>query len=155
MPGLTRSFPHEDEAGLCGFEKRNRNFKGFADLGEKGFWTSNAFPEDCRLVLGESAIDCVSYEVLFPGGRYASIAGGLNPKQPELILQACKAMPAGSEVVSVTHADPEGERYAEVVREMAAAASLPFRVHRPDAVKDWNDVLKASDQRLHSFPAGH
>jgi hypothetical protein len=81
-------FLHEDEAGLCGFEKRNRNFKGFADLGEKGLWTSNAFPEDRHLVIGESSIDCISYEVLFPGGRYASIAGGLNPKQPELILQA-------------------------------------------------------------------
>jgi hypothetical protein len=52
------------------------------------------------VVIGESAIDCISYEVLFSGGRYASIAGGLNPKQPELILQVCKAMPAGSEVVS-------------------------------------------------------
>jgi hypothetical protein len=71
-----------------------------------------------------------------------------------LILQACKAMPAGSAVVSVTHGDPEGERYAEVIREMAGEASLPFHVHRPDGVKDWNDVLKASDRRLHSFPAG-
>ena len=71
-------FPHEDEAGLCGFEKRNRNFKGFGDLGEKGLWISNTFPEDRRLVIGESAIDCISYEVLFPRGRYASIAGGLN-----------------------------------------------------------------------------
>ena len=109
-------FPHEDEGGLCGFEKRNRNFKGFGDLGEKGLWMSNAFPEDRCLVIGESAIDCISYEVLFPGGRYASIAGGLNPKQPDLILQACKAMAAGSEVVSVTHGDAEGERYAEVIQ---------------------------------------
>jgi hypothetical protein len=41
-------------------------------------------------------------------------------------------MPAGSEVVSITHADPEGERYAEVIRDKAVealvAASLPFRV---------------------------
>src|SRR3984957_1073589 len=121
-------FPHEDEAGLCGFEKRNRNFKGFGDLGEKGLWTSNAFPEDRRLVIGESAIDCISYEVLFPGGRYASIAGGLNPKQPDLILQACKSMAADSEVVSVTHGDAEGERYAEVIREKAGEGSLPLHV---------------------------
>ena len=42
-------FPHENEAGLCGFEKRNRNFKSFAYLGEKGRWMSNAFSEDRRL----------------------------------------------------------------------------------------------------------
>ena len=63
-------------------------------------------------------------------------------------------MPAGSEVVSVTHGDAEGERYSEVIREKAVVASLPFRVHRPDGVKDWNDVLKAWDPGLHSFPAG-
>jgi Protein of unknown function (DUF3991) len=37
-------FPHFDETGAdapCGFEKRNRAFKGFADLGEKGLWTSD------------------------------------------------------------------------------------------------------------------
>jgi hypothetical protein len=77
-------------------------------------------------LLGESTIDCISNEVLFPGGRYASIAGGMNPKQPELILQACKAMPEGSGVVSVTHSDPEGERCAEVIREMATEAFLPL-----------------------------
>jgi hypothetical protein len=44
-------------------------------------------------------------------GLYASIAGGLNPKQPDLIRQGYKAMPVGSEIVSVTHGDPEGERY--------------------------------------------
>jgi hypothetical protein len=146
-------FPHEDEEGLCGFEKRNKTFKGFADLGEKGLWLSNAFPEDRRLVVAESAIDCISYEVFFPGGRYASLAGGLNPKQPELVLRACKAMPAGSEVVSITHADADGERYASVLEEMAAAASLPFRIHRPEAVKDWNDALIATGVGLHSFPA--
>ena len=147
-------FPHEDEEGLCGFEKRNKTFKGFADLGEKGLWLSNAFPEDRRLVVAESAIDCISYEVLFPGGRYASLAGGLNPKQPELILKACKAMPARSEVVSITHADADGERYAAVIEEMAGAASLPFRTHHPEVVKDWNDALINPYPALHSFPAG-
>jgi hypothetical protein len=147
-------FPHADEEGLCGFEKRNRTFKGFADLGEKGLWQSNGFGEDRRLVIGESAIDCISYEVLFPGGRYVSIAGGLNPKQPALILRACQAMAADSEVVSITHGDAEGDRYAGVIAEMASAASLPFRIHRPEDIKDWNDVLTGSDPRLHSFPAG-
>ena len=154
MRGPMPSFRMRMKPDLCGFEKRNRNFKGFGDLGEKGLWTSNGFPEDRRLVIGESALDCISYEVLFPCGRYASIAGGLNPKQPDLILQACEAMPAGSEVVSITHGDAEGERYAEVIRERAVAASLPFRVHRLEGVKDWNDVLKASEPGVHSFPAG-
>jgi hypothetical protein len=64
-------------------------------------------------------------------------------------------MPAGSEVVSITHADADGERYAAVIEEMATAASLPFRIHLPEAVKDWNDALTAPDTTLHSFPAVH
>jgi hypothetical protein len=143
-------FPHRDEEGVCGFEKRNRGFKGFADLGEKALWTSNAFEQDRCLVVGESAIDCISHAALFPddGTRYASIAGGLNPVQPALIAGACVGM---AEVVSITHADAEGERYAAVIKE--AAASLPFRIHRPAGVKDWNDVLKAMAVGLHSSPA--
>jgi Toprim-like/Protein of unknown function (DUF3991) len=146
-------FPHCDEDGLCGFEKRGRAFKGFADLGEKGLWTSNAFPDDRRLVVAESAIDCLSHAALFPdaGTRYASIAGGLNPVQPVLIAKACRELPPGAEVVSITHADADGDRYAAVIEE--AAASLPFRLHRPSGVKDWNDVLRSMAPGLHFFPA--
>ena len=89
-------FPHFDDEGLCGFERRNRGFKAFADRGEKGLWLSNVFPEDRGLVVGESAIDCISHAALFPAtSGYASIAGGLNPVQPLLIAKACRELPAG------------------------------------------------------------
>jgi hypothetical protein len=142
-------FPHHDEFGVCGFEKRNRNFKGFAPLGKKGLWMSAKLLSDRCLVVGESAIDCLSYEALFPGNRYASLAGGLNPDQPALIAAACRDMPAvDSQVICITHGDAEGERYAEAIRQ---CSPLPVRIHRPENVKDWNDVLRATD--LHSFPA--
>ena len=115
-------FPHENFDGLCGFEKRNRAFKGFADLGMKGLWHSNRFLDDKRLVIGESAIDCLSYFALFPAddARYASIAGGLNPEQPILISKACE----GVEVVCITHPDKDGDHFATVIRD--AAGSVPF-----------------------------
>jgi hypothetical protein len=142
-------FTHHDEFGVCGFEKRNRNFKGFAPLGKKGLWMSAKLLCDRCLVVGESAIDCLSYEALFPGNRYASLAGGLNPDQPALIAAACRDMPAAdSQVICITHGDAEGERYAEAIRQ---CSPLPVRIHRPENVKDWNDVLRATG--LHSFPA--
>jgi hypothetical protein len=146
-------FLHEDEEGLCGFEKRNRNFKGFADLGKKGLWLSNQTDQDRRLVVGESAIDGISYEVLHCDGktRYASFAGALSlDYQPALIAAECHGMPPGSEIVCITHPDADGERYAEVIQE--CAGSLLFRVHRPSGVKDWNDVL-TSEGGLHFLPA--
>jgi hypothetical protein len=145
-------FPHYDDEGLCGFEKRNRSFKGFADLGEKGLWLSAAEPTDAALVVGESAIDCISHACLFPSpARYASIAGGMSEKQPVLLAAAIAALPPGAEVVCITHDDADGNRYAEVIREVSLAGR--FRLHRPSAVKDWNDVL-TSEGGLHSFPAG-
>ena len=78
-------------------------------------------------------------------------AGGLNPKQPSLILCACKALSAGSEVVTITHDDFDGKRYASVIKEMAIEAFLACSFHRPEGVKDWNDALKAKS--LCSFPA--
>ena len=109
----------------------------------------NRFPEDKRLVIGESAIDCLSYFTLFPtcDARYASIAGGLNPEQPTLIAKACEKLA----VTCITHSDKDGEHFASVIRE--AAGSLPFSIHRPEAVKDWNDELRRLAVDLHSFPA--
>ena len=54
----------------------------------------NRFPEDKRLVIGESAIDCLSYFTLFPtcDASYAWIAGGLNPEQPALIAKPVKSL---------------------------------------------------------------
>ena len=146
-------FPHYDNGQICGFEKRNRQFKGFADQGEKGLWLSARFDEDVCLVVGESAIDCVSYHAIHPNDytRYASIAGGLNPAQPDLLLAECRALPLSSKVVSITHADKEGDYYASVIEKAAKDAGLLFRVDRPlSGVKDWNDELR---RQSFSLPA--
>lgn len=67
------------------------------------------------------------------------MTGGLNPKQPE--------------VASVTHANADGERYAGVIREIADAASLPFRIHRPEYVKDWNNCSRPRNpDYIHFLP---
>ncbi|MCA2971462.1 MAG: DUF3991 and TOPRIM domain-containing protein [Brevundimonas sp.] len=149
-------FPHADAEGICGFEKRNRGFKGFADLGQKALWRSVGLGGDSVLVIAEGTIDCLSHAALFPSAatRYASFAGGLSELQEALIAEECRRMPPGSEIVSITHPDAEGERYNEVIP--LAAGSLPFRVHRPDGVKDWNDALRARHgpaSEAISFPA--
>ena len=144
-------FPHFDAGGLCGFEKRNRTFKGFANLGQKGLWLSNVLPGDQSLVVGESAIDCISHHVLFPAPerRYASFAGGLNPEQPDLILQQLKSLSAHGELICITHDDEPGNRYANVLEETASKAGWTFVLDRPIGVKDWNDALCQG----FSFPA--
>jgi hypothetical protein len=89
------------------------------------------------------------YFTLFPAydARYASIAGGLNPEQPALIAKVREELA----VVCITHPDKDGDYFASVIRE--AAGSLPFSIHRPETVKDWNDELRRLEVPLHSFPA--
>jgi hypothetical protein len=57
--GLTRgsaTFPHFDREGLCGFERKNKGFTGFASGGTKGLWLSREQPDDSCLVFCEAAI---------------------------------------------------------------------------------------------------
>jgi hypothetical protein len=157
---------HEDIDGqLCGFEKKNKGFTGFSAGGEKGLGRSNDFGNDRRIIFSESFVDFLSYAVLFPdpAARYRSIAGGLNPKQPDIIRRHIMAMPAGSEVVAAMDADEAGRAFAGVLESIAGEISgCAFRVELPPAEgEDWNDVLRrtrppfpAARVFLRPFPTG-
>lgn len=139
-------FPHRDCEGLAGYEAKNRGFTGFARGGEKALWASKAFKGDARLVIAESAIDAISYHHLHgsDGTRYVSFGGGLSPSQPKLLKAAIDRMPAGSEIVAAVDSDKDGIKFADKLRELAAAhqGGVSFRVHTPSHAKDWNDHLR-------------
>jgi hypothetical protein len=146
-------FPHADQNGLCGFEKKNRNYTGFSKGGEKALWFSHCKKGDRRLVFTESGIEALSHALLFPDARarYASIAGEMNPKQPELIFAAAAKMQPGSHVVAAFNADKDGRAYADVVRLAVKKTDkdLTFVFQEPSGFKDWNDQLR---DRRPSFP---
>jgi len=141
-------FPHFDKAGLCGYELRNRDFKGFASGGTKGLWLSKTGSTDRRLVICESAIDALSFAVLFPDGhaRYASIGGKLNPTQPDLIRAQITLLPQGGEIIAAMDSDDAGGQLARAIQKSftdAARPDLTFRRQEPAGFKDWNDQLRA------------
>jgi hypothetical protein len=141
-------FPHFDADGLTGYELKNRDFTGFASGGAKALWISNTKKDDDCMVFCESAVDALSYAVLFPDDHtcYASIGGKPNPVQPELIRAAAARMRAGSEITAAMDADADGRKLAEVVRkavEMSGREDLRFQIHEPTEFKDWNDQLRA------------
>jgi hypothetical protein len=145
-------FPHFDAGGLCGFEKKNRGFTGFATGGIKGLWESHDQPDDGRLIFAESAIDALSYAALFPdaAARYRSIGGQVNDQQPALIRTAVLGMPDGSEVIAAMDNDDAGQKLSSLVEKTVAEVgrpSLTFRRHLPEKPgADWNEILQ------HSFP---
>ena len=148
-------FPHADQEGLCGFEKKNRNFTGFAKGGEKALWFSRCLKGDESLVFCESGIEALSHAALFPApkARYASIGGEMNPKQPELIRAAIAKMPAGSEIIAAFNADDDGREFAEVVRRAVTGGPARFTFQEPSGFKDWSDQLRGISNP--SFPTAH
>jgi hypothetical protein len=151
-------FPHVDGEGLAGYELKNHDFTGFASGGMKGLWLSNEEDADEHLVFCESAIDALSYAVLFPDDhtRYASTGGKTNPLQRELIRSAAARMPGGSEIVAAMDADEAGRELAEIVRRavgLVGRVDLRFRIHEPEGFKDWNDALRAKPTPLAPCPA--
>ena len=151
-------FPHFDAQGVCGYEIKNRGFTGFAKGGSKGLWLSHTEPDDRRLVFCESAIDALSYAVLFPDDltRYASMGGQMNPAQPELIRVAVATMPPGAAIIAAMDADEQGGKLAEIVGkavDLSGRGDLRFTVQQPTGVKDWNDQLR-KDPGL-PFPTAH
>jgi hypothetical protein len=145
-------FPHFDREGVCGFEIKNRGFTGFSPGGSKGLWLSHETPSDNRLVLCESAIDALSYAVLFPDERvrYASFGGELSVQQGELIRGAAARMPLNAKIVAATDADAPGGKLADNVREavvLTGRDDLIFVLQQPEGFKDWNDQLRKRPKR--------
>lgn len=146
-------FPHwNDDKQICGFEKKNDGFTGFASGGTKGLWCSNATDQDKRLVIAETAIDALSYAALFghDDARFFSIAGQMNPKQPALLNRAIRAMPTGGRVVLAVDHDDGGRMIAEYIQpifdhvhRVLGRSDLSLEIdHPPTAGQDWNDVLR-------------
>ena len=158
-------FPHwtrqNGEAVLCGFEIKNEGYTGFASGGQKGLWPSTVLDEDRRLVIAETAIDALSYAALHDDGvsRYVSIAGQMNPQQPDLLVAAIRRLPRAGVVVMALDHDDAGERLAEQIQEIFGSADrddLELIDGRPPvADTDWNDVLRASQKSQAASPPPH
>ena len=157
-------FPHFDGAGLCGYEIKNQRFTGFAAGGHKGLWLSHCRPQDRRLVLAESAIDALSYAVLFPDAedqtRYGSLGGKPNFQQPALVQAIIARLPERSEIVAAFDADEAGRGLVDMLRLAVAGATergrtdLIFKAHLPASEGvDWNHVLQMDYAAKHSNPA--
>jgi hypothetical protein len=151
-------FPHFNEKGLCGFEKKNKDFTGFASGGEKGLGISRDFEGDNCIVFTESAVEFLSHAALFqnPRARYRSVGGELNPVQPALIKEAIERMPIGAKVISAMNNDDTGHKLGDVVGQAVLETGRPdlaFHTHEPTVEEnDWNEVLKPTKIRPFVFP---
>ena len=141
-------FPHRDKEGVCGYEIRNQNFKGFSSGGTKGLWVSNSSSNDEKLVICESPLDCLSYHQLFPDDqtRYLATSGTLSEKQKNLLRTSFENIDQKKgEIIIATDNDIGGKEIAQELKEIAPKTAQVFR-HVPKYQKDWNEILQAQIQ---------
>ncbi|MFW5767790.1 MAG: toprim domain-containing protein [Bacteroidota bacterium] len=149
-------FPQSDSQGLCGAELKNRDFTGQIKNGTKGLWVSNFFRNDERLVVCESAIDCLSYHLLHGDSRtrYVSFGGALSDRQRSLLQGLMrKAHDNGQDIVIAVDQDSQGDKYEEELRSLAPV-NVRMNRHVPIS-KDFNDDLRSRLDRVDSTDWEH
>jgi hypothetical protein len=142
-------FAHYDRDGLCGYEiKGGVEGSRFVAGGTKAVWHSTNLPAADRIVICESAIDCLSHAQMFPDPEagYVSIGGGMSDYQQDLLkgLMA-KATDRGAEIVIAVDDDVQGDKYVQQLQALAPA-NAKIRVDRPPGGAgggDWNAQLQA------------
>lgn len=138
-------FPHLDREGVCGYEIRHQNFKGFSSGGTKGLWVSRSSEQDKRLVICESPLDCLSYHQLFPDAhtRYFATGGTISELQKDLLRTAFEKIHAqGGKIIIATDRDEAGNKLAHLLAKIAPESSQISR-SVPEHQKDWNEALMA------------
>lgn len=161
-------FPHwssveaaDQQSGeVCGYEIKGRGVNLFSKGGQKGLWLSAPSDEDRILAIAESGLDAVSYLAVRgeEGARVASISGQMNRHQPELLKQAIKSLPPGSQVVAAFDNDPGGDlltQKLEAIVKEAGRSDVTRRDDRPaKRGSDWNQIAmeKSKGESLrHAF----
>lgn len=149
-PHGTAWFAHRDHADrLTGIEMRGPDYQGFSSGGDKALFRFRAGGAGTtqRLVVCEAPIDALSFAAVDPFATrtlYVATAGGMGPWTIE-DLQALFAdlAASGGRLLIATDNDKQGDRYAEVLEEMAHAVSLSSRRAIPTGdADDWNAVLQ-------------
>ena len=135
-------FPHHDQGGMCGYERRGPDCKSFGKDTRRGVWRSANLWHDLttEIVICEGPIDCLSHSQLTGGSlAYVATGGSLGSRQLELLRLLFKRVirSEGVWVTVGTDNDPAGDAMYDQI-----AAIAPMKVYRSAAVgKDWNEDL--------------
>lgn len=138
---------HDDTAGqLVGWEERGPVWRGFSAGGARErfrFGTEKAR----RICVTEAAIDAISLAALDAVRHdtlYVSTGGGWAPSTVRALAHLASTQQA--HLVAATDNNPQGEVFADRIRQIIAAAGCDFSRLKPHA-QDWNDDLKEMRQK--------
>lgn len=138
-------FPHRNKSGICGFEKKNKDFRGFSAGGRRGLWRSNKLDHATDLVVGEAVLDVISYSILKPKpALYVSTSGGWGPGSLEMLNSAIAKVSKSGTVWMVFDHDEQGRKYADQLSPLCRKQHCSYEVDLPGKEGfDWNQLLMA------------
>lgn len=134
-------FPHKNENGVTGLEKRNTKFWGFNEGGQRSLWFSRSRQEDKRLVFFESGLDALSYFQIKDDGKsqYFSIGGQLSDNQIQLIGKVLEKNQEKEFILGFDN-DQGGHNYVRKLKESFQNKKFQLDVPLKEG-QDWNDCL--------------
>ncbi len=134
-------FPHYDEKGLCGFEKKNKGFTGFSKGGIKTVWISNFMKVDNELIIVESGIEALSHYTLFKPSksRYISMSGSWSPEAMKIVSEIANNF--DGQVTTAFNNDEGGRKLEERFREEMQSRDIKS-IYPEKIGYDWNNMVK-------------
>jgi Toprim-like/Protein of unknown function (DUF3991) len=134
-------FPHKNEIGITGFEKRNVKFNGFTKDGKRSIWFSKSNVTDKRLFFCESGLDCLSHYQIHNDGRtqYFSLGGELSDDQLNLLGKVFKKN-KGKDFCLGFDNDFNGKKYIKKIRTQFPEYNFYDCLPEIEG-KDWTDLL--------------
>lgn len=139
-------FPHLSKGNICGLELVNDQTHLFVRGSEKTLWRSNHFLNDDTLIISETPIDAISYQMLhcLMTAFYTATCGGFSAKQADIIRKIISELAWIKEVILITDNDPGGDQITRRLEKLIDQTSFSGSVKRHSPKKrgcDWNDVL--------------
>ena len=141
------------DAAVTHVEIRGPDYRGSLKGGTKTlFRFGRAGKGVCRIAITEAPIDALSLAAI-EGYRtdtlYVATGGGIGPGTVSALQDAISGIEdaPNARLVAATDANRAGDRYAERLGEIAAAAGIAAKRLRPIGATDWNDILRERDAK--------
>lgn len=139
-------FPHHDASGLCGYEYRGPDIRGFSKDGIKGLWYSQIPSQLDKIIFTESSIEALShYQLNKPENvAYFSAGGNWTPETGQLIQRVMKKY-SDAKIVAAFNHDNGGLIQTNKLELLAKEiGSVVIREMPKIKGQDWNQALVES-----------
>ncbi|MFY0601647.1 MAG: toprim domain-containing protein [Cyclobacteriaceae bacterium] len=139
-------FPHFKDGQVCGLELKGENTGLFVRGSKKTLWRSNIKSSDNTLMIAETPIDAMSYQILheLKTAFYVATGGGFSAAQGKLISELTNKPSSIKNIKLITDNDKGGDALALKLLAVIRKSKYDGKLARDSPAirgQDWNDVL--------------